>query len=92
MIYILWAAALLFLVGMFIGSVVLILNGWDAGSPGSIIAGVIGLILVLSIGFWVAGSADNKPCVQHATVMQYNAATKTTMPVRYCVQYGEWVR
>lgn len=34
---------------------------------------------------------DDRPCVRYETSMQFNAATKTMMPVRYCAQYGEWV-
>lgn len=56
----------------------------------------IALAIVLTIGLiavliWVANQSDNRPCVRYDTTMQYNAATKTTMPVRYCAQYGEWV-
>jgi hypothetical protein len=32
------------------------------------------------------------PCVKYDTNMQYNSATKTVMPMRHCVERGEWVQ
>ena len=32
------------------------------------------------------------PCLRYETIMMFNAATKTVMPVRHCVERGEWVR
>lgn len=53
---------------------------------------VIGLVLSVSLLLWfLENQASNKPCVKYETTMQYNAATKTTMPVRYCALEGEWV-
>ena len=31
------------------------------------------------------------PCHRYETHLQFNAATKTTMPYRVCVERGEWV-
>lgn len=33
---------------------------------------------------------ESKPCLEYKTVIQYNAATKTMMPAKYCQQYGKW--
>jgi hypothetical protein len=48
-------------------------------------------ILILVAPIYAIRHPDNRPCVRYETTYQYNAATKTTMPVRYCAQYGEWV-
>lgn len=51
------------------------------------------LVLWLAVLLWLVDKAStDKPCVEYKTTMQYNAATKTTMPVRYCAEYGEWVK
>ena len=34
---------------------------------------------------------QKNPCVQYEERMSYNAATKTMMPMRVCVERGEWV-
>lgn len=59
-----------------------------AFSIGGIAIGLI--VLCLPVLMWKYPTPD-RPCVRYETTMQYNAATKTTMPVRYCAQYGEWV-
>ena len=45
---------------------------------------------------WLFGlmieSDQEFPCVKYETTMQYNSATKTVMPMRYCVERGEWVQ
>lgn len=53
---------------------------------------VFGLVLSISLLLWfVDKQASDKPCVKYETTMQYNAATKSTMPVRYCALEGEWI-
>lgn len=39
-----------------------------------------------------AGMEESKkgPCIEWQTQMMYNAATKTMMPAKFCVQRGEW--
>lgn len=32
------------------------------------------------------------PCVSYETQIHWNAATKTMMPARICVQRGEWIK
>ena len=41
---------------------------------------------------WMIESDQEFPCVKYETTMQYNGATKTVMPMRYCVERGEWVQ
>lgn len=52
------------------------------------------VIFVVPIGMAVQSVVeyDKKfPCVQYETRLQYNVATKTTMPMRVCVLRGEWL-
>lgn len=52
------------------------------------------MFVLVSVFFALAAKGikeDNRPCVRYETSMQFNAATKTMMPARYCAQYGEWV-
>ncbi|QZP24185.1 hypothetical protein [Pseudomonas mosselii] len=35
--------------------------------------------------------SDKGPCLHYETQMHWNAATKTMMPARVCVDRGEWV-
>ena len=34
---------------------------------------------------------DQYPCLNYETTMQYNPAIKTMMPMRHCIERGEWV-
>lgn len=60
-----------------------------AMGSGAILLGVLTLVLP---PLFIKYPAPDRPCVRYETTYQYNAATKTTMPVRYCAQYGEWVK
>ena len=84
MSYILYAIIFLVWIGIFFGSLTIIADG-DGISK---LLGVLGLILCLASALWAMNQPNNKPCVRYETTMQYNAATKTTMPMRYCAQYG----
>jgi hypothetical protein len=62
------------------------------------VAWMLGAISVLGLA-WIVSSAltsaadqeARNPCVQYESRMTYNAATKTMMPLRVCVERGEWV-
>lgn len=41
--------------------------------------------------FYTADSDSERPCVRYEQRMIYNTALKMPMPVRVCVEYGEWV-
>lgn len=51
-------------------------------------------VFVIPLGA-VIGLTEDKdekyPCVHYETRMQYNPATKTVMPLKVCVERGEWV-
>lgn len=52
------------------------------------------MVLIAGIGtlFNVAAQQGaSGPCLRHATGMQYNPATRTVMPYRYCVERGGWI-
>lgn len=91
MSFVIDAIIVLIWIGLFFGSVIFIVEGFDDGNWLAIGLGVLGLVIALASAFWATSGEDSKPCVRYETMMQYNAATKTTMPVRYCAQYGEWV-
>lgn len=60
-------------------------------SLGGILVGT-GLVMFIIIGYIATHPpGEAKPCVRWDTSAQYNPATKTVMPMRYCAQYGEWV-
>lgn len=61
---------------------------------------IIGLIIffvwsvcLISVLIYAAKQENEKgPCLEYQTKMAWNAATKTTMPARVCVERGEWVK
>jgi hypothetical protein len=59
------------------------LMAWVLGATG-----VLGLAWVLSLA---ADREARNPCVEYELRMTYNAATKTMMPLRVCIERGEWV-
>ena len=48
------------------------------------------LMLAWGINVGIEHERDN-PCVAYESRLTYNAATKTMMPMRVCVERGEWV-
>jgi hypothetical protein len=49
---------------------------------------VVGLAWVIKQGI---DDEARHPCVEHELRMTYIAATKTMMPLRVCIERGEWV-
>ena len=52
------------------------------------------LALAGSLAWFINSYADYEkqyPCTLYEARMHYNAATKTPMPMRVCVERGEWV-
>lgn len=97
MTYVLAAIAALVWIGIFMGSVVLLVDTFDDGglfdNPWhNVIVAISGLIFCIASALWLANQPEGKPCARYETTMQYNAALKTTMPMRYCAEYGEWVK
>jgi len=55
---------------------------------------VCGSLCFLGVAWALAQLVEQEqtqPCAQYETRSQYNAATKTMMPMRVCVLRGEWV-
>lgn len=53
-----------------------------------------GAIAVVMLAFALNAAAKHEqehPCVTYESRLTYNAATKTMMPMRVCVERGEWV-
>ena len=56
---------------------------------------MVGFVFWCGLGVFFllyAGMEESKqgPCVEWQTQIMYNAATKTMMPAKFCVQRGEW--
>lgn len=56
---------------------------------------MVGFVFWCGLGVFFliyAGMEESKrgPCIEWQTQMVYNAATKTMMPAKFCVQRGEW--
>lgn len=64
----------------------------DQGSVGYSL--VCAILLIIGLGFAIETIDErNKeyPCVEYEIRNQYNPATKTVMPMRVCVERGEWI-
>ena len=58
-------------------------------------AWVLGAVAVLMLAWAISWAVDQEarnPCVEYEARMTYNAATKTMMPMRVCIERGEWVK
>lgn len=49
------------------------------------------VLLVAALSYAAAHEDDKGPCLRYETSMYWNAATKTMMPARVCVERAEWV-
>ena len=59
-----------------------------------LVAWVLGAVGVLMLAWVLSFAVDREarnPCVEYESRMTYNAATKTMMPMRVCIERGEWV-
>lgn len=88
MIYLLYGAAIvLFIFAAFLSLVALV-----DGSVAARCASVIFWIVTFAFLCYAEIESGNKgPCVKYETQMHYNAAVKTMMPARVCVQRVELV-
>ena len=73
------------------GSIAWCVGAWMGECKGKAASTMV-CILVNSvlIGFLIENEQEN-PCVQYEERMSYNAVTKTMMPMRVCIERGEWV-
>ncbi len=67
---------------------------WFADNgAGDLRAWVYGGVAVVMLALVINGLAEyerDNPCVTYESRLTYNAATKTMMPMRVCVERGEW--
>ena len=52
------------------------------------------IFMIVSLTYFmysVSKFNTQRPCVEYETRMMYNAATKTMMPARVCIERGEWI-
>ena len=98
MSYIFAAIIILLWVGLLVASINLLLNtisfddGWFENNLLNIGIAIVGLIICIASVIWLLSSSDSKPCAKYDTMLQYNAATKTMMPMEYCAVEGKWVK
>ena len=87
--YILGAALIVAVLGALIGTAILAVENedWRWGAVSVVI--LIGILA--SVMYASAQEESQGPCVKYETQWSYNAATKTNMPYRVCVERGEWV-
>ena len=67
---------------------------WFAeNGSGDLRAWVYGGVAVVMLALVINGLAEYErehPCVAYESRLTYNAATKTMMPMRVCVERGKW--
>ncbi len=67
---------------------------WFADNgAGDLRAWVYGGVAVVMLALVINGLAEYErehPCVAYESRLTYNAGTKTMMPMRVCVERGEW--
>lgn len=95
--YILLAIIVLIWIGVLFASISLFMDtlwgdGWFDNDLINLGLGIAGLVLCVASLFWAISQDEAKPCAQYDTRLQYNPATKTTMPMKYCAVEGEWVK
>ncbi len=77
-----WIALLFFFLG----------RAFDQEGLLYLIGAVVMSVLTVAIVIGAVSEEEKQgPCAKYETQWSYNAATKTNMPYRVCVERGEWV-
>lgn len=87
--YILGATLIVVVFGALLGALFLAVENedWRWG-----VVSVIVLIGILAGGMYLTDQEEAQgPCAKYETQWSYNAATKSSMPYRVCVERGEWI-
>ena len=87
--YIFGATLIVVVLGALIGTAILAIENedWRWGAVSVLI-----LITVLASVMYLDAQEESKgPCAKYETQWSYNAATKSNMPYRVCVERGEWI-
>ena len=78
-----WIGLLFFFVG----------RALDDGGLLDILGAVVMTVLTVAVVIGASSQGESKgPCVKYETQWSFNAATKTNMPYKVCVERGEWVK
>ena len=87
--YILGATLVVAVLGALIGTAILAIENedWRWGAVSVVI--LIGILA--SVMYSDAQQESKGPCIKYETQWSYNAATKSNMPYRVCVERGEWI-
>lgn len=87
--YIFGATLIVVVLGALIGTAILAIENedwrWGAVSVAILIA------ILASVMYLDAQEESKGPCAKYETQWSYNAATKSNMPYRVCVERGEWI-
>ena len=87
--YILQAILVVVALGALVGTAILAIENedwrWGAVSVAILIA------ILASVMYLDAQEESKGPCAKYETQWSYNAATKSNMPYRVCVERGEWI-
>jgi len=77
---------------LYLGFTVAALESLDSdGKKPVIIVAVFSWSCLFAYMAYLVDLEESKgPCVKYETKMYYNAATKTMMPAKVCVERGEW--
>jgi hypothetical protein len=85
--------AILLVIGWFVLVIATLIRFGNAGAT-DLKAWVYGGVAVVMLALALNAAAKHErehPCVAYESRLTYNAATKTMMPMRVCVERGEWV-
>jgi MFS family permease len=89
MIYVFGATLVVAVLGALIGTAILAIDNedWRWGAVSVVILiGILASVMYLS-----EAEESQGPCAKYETQWSYNAATKSSMPYRVCVERGEWI-
>ena len=88
MIYLVYGAAIMVFMFVAFYSIAALVEG---GYVARCVSVIFWVVIFAFISYVVDESNNIGPCVKYETQMYYNAATKTMMPARVCIERGEWV-
>ena len=85
-------AAILLVIAWLVLTVATVVRFFDHGAT-DLKAWVYGGVAVWMLAWGINAGFEHErdnPCVAYESRLTYNAATKTMMPMRVCVERGEW--
>ena len=64
---------------------------WEDGLKHRFLSTLICVVMNSFLLGAIVKSEKQNPCIQYETQMHYDATTKTTRPMKVCIERGEWV-